>query len=173
MTQTQMQTEILFKDHVNMIRDRAWSFHNTTGLDYDELFSEGLVIFMKAVQAWDGKRKFSTVFYRILNNEFSTFIRKMDACPEMEADTLPARVPNPRQALQWKEKLEHFLTGLSGEARHVAKLVLNGPAEAIGIIGTEPPRVVRGAIHRYLVRDRGVSHQKAWAVLKELREAMS
>ena len=165
-----MDIEKLFGDHHNMIREQAHSFNRTTGFDYSELYSQGLVVFMNAVRKWDGVRKFSTLLGVCLRRDFIKLTQRMDQPPDPETrEDEISRSPSPADTLLGKERVEGILAGLSAEARHVVRLMLEGPAEALGILGSEPPRVIRGAVHRYLVHKRGKTHEQSWTVLRELR----
>jgi len=41
---------IIRKEHLNLLRKIAWSFYNTTGLDWQELFSEAALAYCEGVQ---------------------------------------------------------------------------------------------------------------------------
>jgi DNA-directed RNA polymerase specialized sigma24 family protein len=42
--------------NINLIRKVAWSFHQTTGLDWDDLFQESAIAYLEALQTYN-KRK--------------------------------------------------------------------------------------------------------------------
>ena len=48
--------------HLNLIRKIAWSFHKTTGLDWDELFQEATLSYLKALKTYDKKRGAITTY---------------------------------------------------------------------------------------------------------------
>ena len=158
------RNEIMYEDHVNLIRRIAWRFAMLSGIDVEELISEGHLIFMRCIERWDGRRLFSTFLYRCLENGFRTFCFKNDR-PRDEEVIILDRAMNPREHLSFKE----LIASLSDEAKHVAGLLLSGPAEALEILGTEPPKMIRGAIQRYLVGRRGLTHSKSWEVIRELK----
>jgi DNA-directed RNA polymerase specialized sigma24 family protein len=61
-----------------MIRKIAWSFHHTTRIEYDELFSEACFYYVKALKKYDHKSKFkfTTFAYRVMNNGLKNFVNK-------------------------------------------------------------------------------------------------
>lgn len=163
--------EELYKQHEGILRQKALSFSQTTGRNFDDLMSEANWAFLYAVKTWDGKRKFNTWLQVQLRGFLINICRKVRLPEEFDPDLLPAREPDPYRRLCWKEKTEQLLKKLSKEARHVVTLLLEGPSEALGIIGTEPPKVIRGAIHKYLLTQ-GLTHAKSWEILRELKEAV-
>lgn len=54
---------LIRKDHLNMIRQIAWSFHYTTGIEYEELFSTGCLEWCEAILVYDDDRKTSLSTY--------------------------------------------------------------------------------------------------------------
>lgn len=60
---------------------------------------------------------------------------------------------------------------LSEEARAVARMFWEGPAEALGIVGGETMKGVRGLLRRWMF-DNGWSQPKVHRVLTELRKVV-
>jgi len=167
---TKKRNEELYLANIDMIRKKAWSYQRTSGIEFDELMSEGDMIFMTAIEKWDGKRPFSTFLWVCLDSGFRKFIVKVDVPGDQGIlETLSDGEPAPSRRMMFREILED----LSKEALEVVTLILGEPAEALGILGNEPPKMIRGAIQRYLVHDLGMTHRKSWEVMRELKAVVA
>lgn len=159
----------LFMQYEGIIHDRANSFASTTGISADEFISEGYVIFMESIPKWDGsKASFGTWLYRRLTQGFSTFARKSGVLRDAP-DSMPSEYgdENTSRILEFKELVQ----SLSTEARHVAQIILNGPAEALGIIGATHPRMLRGSLRRHM-KKQGCSDTTIRYTFDEIKEAL-
>lgn len=162
------KAEELYESHINLIRSKAWSYNKTTGRPFDDFMSESSEIFMRAVESWTEQSAFSTWLCKCLDNGFRRSLSKKShnlVC-EYQEEGITTIDPSHISGFMC------MIDNLSKEARDVAYLILVGPCEALQILGTEPPKVIRGAVKRYLLRQ-GVPYHKANAVLVELREAVS
>lgn len=74
---------------------------------------------------------------------------------------------NPRRLLIWKETVEN----LSSEAREVVSILLSTPTEILGIVGTESPKAIRGAIYKYLWAH-GWRWHRIWGAFREIKEVL-
>ena len=53
-----------FEKYVDLIRNRAWEYHEKTGVDYEELESQGFLIYCECLERYDiSKSGFSTYLY--------------------------------------------------------------------------------------------------------------
>jgi hypothetical protein len=43
-------------EYVNLLRKIAWSYHDTTGLDWEELFSVASLAYCETLKTWDKKK---------------------------------------------------------------------------------------------------------------------
>lgn len=79
-----------FEKYVDLIRNRAWEYHKKTGVDYEELESQGFLIYCECLEKYDvSKSGFSTYLYIQLNRlgDFSkTYIRQKGVLID-DADT--------------------------------------------------------------------------------------
>lgn len=158
----------LYLQHRKMIYFWAWKMHFRTNIPLEELISEGNLIFMKAVRGFQSKRKvkFSTMLYIYLHNNLLSFCKEwqkqvpetVEELPDIEVWCDPARGINLRQTLK----------KLSAEAQGVAYLLLECPGELLALADTCKPKLVRGALGRYL-KGLGwptIKVQKAFAELR-------
>ena len=64
-------------DYINLLRERAWSFHKTTGLEYGELLSEAYIAYHNALQRYRRRRgAFSTLLYYTITSHLKNFHAK-------------------------------------------------------------------------------------------------
>lgn len=63
--------------HVNLIRKITWSFHNSSGIEWDELFSEACVAYYEALNSYDpmNSTKESSWVYTCIQNQLKSFIK--------------------------------------------------------------------------------------------------
>jgi hypothetical protein len=73
------ETTKLYFQYEKMIQKRAWQLARFYALDYEDLLSEGLVLFTRALQGYDAsKASFSTFLYHKLNllNNYAKQLKK-------------------------------------------------------------------------------------------------
>jgi RNA polymerase sigma factor (sigma-70 family) len=63
---------------INLIRKLAWSFYYTTGIDWNELFSEVSLAYCEALQNFNPKKnnKFITFAYVSIRNHMITYLSR-------------------------------------------------------------------------------------------------
>ena len=166
------QINKLYEEHKRIIYKQARSFHNTTGHLFEDLVSEGNVLFMKAIETYDEKKKikFSSWLWRILTNGLVTYTAKTDI-PNLDPDLehLDYRERwNPLAHLIFKEKVE----SLSEDAKEVVGILLSCPGELLELSGIEAPKIVRGKLKRYLKEESNWTWEKIYNSFREIREVL-
>lgn len=176
----------LYENCQAIIVHRADSFAKSTGHEFDELRSEADQLFMKAISTWRPREgTFKTWLYRIVTTGLIDFINKQDPwrteSRDIEMDD-PAGdysftgsttkdqsydCHNPARICGWRDALDN----LTDEAQDVVALLLNGPVEALGIEGTEAPKMLRGAVVKHM-RAQGIPETQCWKVLQEIKETV-
>ena len=105
--------------HINLIRKIAWSFHKTTRIDWDDLFSEAVECYFKGLEVYDPKKSAITTFmYQYITNGLINYVNKYKAINEplssIDAEEfyyIPTHDPTP------------FWEYLSDDAQKIAKLI--------------------------------------------------
>jgi Sigma-70 region 2 len=175
----------------NLVKIRAYSFHCTTGITYNELISEGLYIYSRALLSYNPDKgvKFTTYLYGCLNRELIQFCtkwrRQLPALPMSDIlehlkhenpgkkhyDLLELRIPaGYDQEYEYKE----MLSKLSPEAQGIALLLEECADEIVkehGDAVKDPHSVkhLRGSLARYL-RKLGWKHCNINRAFGELRK---
>lgn len=137
----------------NLIHSIAWSFHKSSGVEFDELFSEGVHAYCEAKLRWDSNRstKFTTWAFLCITNALINYVKleKRQVLVDMEY-AFSGMYSNPTT---WFE----FLDALPRECQQLAKIVLEEKEELAGL----PGKFARGELSRIL-RKRGWSWNQIW-----------
>jgi DNA-directed RNA polymerase specialized sigma24 family protein len=164
-----MTAETLYQHCGGMVRERAWSFSQTTGLPYRDLLSEGNLVFCQAIQSFDPSRaSFGTWLYRRLNQGLAGYSRKARSEPplvELKEDHLVSR--------RWTDSVDFRvdLTKTSKPIRHVVEMLYDQDvAKKLRLTARQAnqPKLVRGAIYRKLRRE-GWSWPTIWRTFNQVK----
>src|SRR3972149_1261828 len=168
-----MKELTLYESHEKLILQKVFSFYRSFGVPVDELKSEANVIFMETLQIYDeSKSKFITFLFIRLDQGLLQFIQRWRSqLPSYYEGT--EEIEKSLQCsykMNWREALWDKVKGLSKEAEVVVLCITDGPEEIYHIIQTRPPRMVRGAVVRYLRNEKGWSWPRIWSVFREIKE---
>ncbi len=148
-------------ENINLIRKIAWSFHKTTGLDWDDLFQEAALAYCRAMKTYDPKRgAISTYMWWSITSHLKNYLRQelnhskqLTNIEEVPLFELP-KTTNP------------FNDRISREALLIASVILNRPRKYDSI----SPKQTKHRVTRILQR-RGISLQMIWIGMKDLKLA--
>ena len=102
-------------EHIDLIRKVAWSFHNTTGLDWDDLFQEAAYAYCVGLQSYDpNKGKITTHVWHCITNHLRNYIKEQQGPEFVPLENLE-RVFAPSY---------NFLECLTEDAYYIARMVL-------------------------------------------------
>lgn len=161
-------TEELYEKHKNIIYNQAWHGCRLSGAPLEDLLSLGNEVFMKAIGSWKPKRSsFSSWLWTLLGREFSDYLNRTDVPVDQDRTEMQTEADDPSRLCGFMEMID----GFSRETGYVATMILEGPAEALKLIGGENPRDVRGALRRHLL-EIGWTHAQIWRSFQEIREAL-
>jgi len=168
-----VEAEKLLEQNQTLIMQRAQLFSTTTGIEVTEFESEAYMVFMDSLERWDGVRPFTTFLWRMLQNRLTDLADKMlknDSIdsPELEALEVGQTPPTAFETVA----LADDMAQLGDEARHVCELILDGPGEALEVMGGETGKSVRRLIHQYIMR-RGNGSSKSWQIMNEIHAMLS
>jgi DNA-directed RNA polymerase specialized sigma24 family protein len=151
-----------FED-INLLRKLAWSFHKSTGIDWDELFSEACWLYLKARNTYDPKRgEFTKHAYMIVYSELINYLRdhKKDYEPLRYIDEIPGfNRGNP-------PSYQSFWESLSRDAQEMAEIILSAPK----LFVHSPAKEAQARAVRTMIR-RGWSNKRALIALRDLQLA--
>ncbi|OQC75345.1 MAG: Sigma-70 region 2 [Spirochaetes bacterium ADurb.Bin001] len=159
-------------EDLNIIRKLVWSYVRSTGLEFDDLYSEASLIYLEALPTYNpNKGKKSTFIWNVIRNKLNNILKKKSEIPaDMEAmKTLIEGTweVNPEQIIIANEAWEELFNTLSQDAKEVYNVIANGEI----YINIDKPRHSRGIIAREL-KARGWSETKIWAVFREIKQVL-
>jgi DNA-directed RNA polymerase specialized sigma24 family protein len=150
--------------YLNLIRKITWSFHKTTGLDWDDLFSEAVESYFRAMEHYDAEKSGITTFVSIyITHSLVNYIKKqkeinepMTSIDEEDFYYLPSNEPSP------------FWEYLTQDAQKIADLICRYSKHFV-CLDTEQAeqRVIQIMTHPKL----GWSEERTLAGLRDLKQA--
>lgn len=177
-----MTVEQLYKDHVQMIKDRAyrWQKPGVIGSEFQDLFSIGNEVFLKCYDKWDCERgEFGTFLYTSLQTAFYDECIARPSCNrhahpvqnDEEIEALYSDVYNPEMYTIFRDRLEKKL---SPKAKRIVNTALKVSPTMVDhmIAETDYARVSKQRIKRYLCE---IESWTIYAVNKgftEIKQAM-
>jgi len=170
---TKKKAEKLYNDYQRLIYDRSWHWHERSRLGFDEMHSESLVIFMKAVEKWNPDRAgFGTFLRTCLNNGLCKFVTKTDLPSELpDLKTHTCLLDQPDEIMMSHERMNDLRRSVSEEARFILKIFISAPGEVLQTLSMTPPKMCRGVLRRHL-RTEGWSFPTIARAMAELTTAV-
>jgi len=165
---TKKEIETQFTQLTPMLHQLAHICAGRCGRPEEEAFGEACYWFAKAANTWNKRRgvRFITYCYVVVHRGLIMWGRKMDLPPDPE--NAPERVTTLTPA--WHAHFNDWLEHLSDECREVARLILDGPAEVLGLVGGET-YIAANAIKSHL-RRQGWDYPRIWNTMRELKAAV-
>lgn len=77
---TKVKSDQFKEDHLNIIRKLAWSFHRTTGINFEDLYSEACLGYCEGLARFDPHKtitKLETYVYHSIRSILITFTKKL------------------------------------------------------------------------------------------------
>lgn len=149
---------------INLIRKVAWSFHYTTGMEFDDLFSEAALAYCKAEKEFNPNKgaefitfafisiRSSLIDYVDKNNRYKNhFIPMQEAFHYIRDKTYETESP-----------LEMFS---SKEAQEIANLILESPQEFICLF----PKQAIKKIGQIMVDKKHWNWASVWKGIRDLK----
>jgi DNA-directed RNA polymerase specialized sigma subunit len=146
--------------YINLLRKIAWSFHKTSRLEWDELFSETIQAYYNAMEKYDPKKGAVSTFitvhitFHMLNYLKST--REKNALSIDDTDLIyqPANNPSPF----WEE--------LTKDANEIAKVVLSSSQKFVCLeLNQVEERIIN------IMSNQGWSVERIESALYDLKQA--
>ena len=150
---------------LNLIRKLAWSFHNTTGIEFEELYSEASLAYCEAILCYNKscKTKLTTYQYQCIHNHLINYCKKIQRQKNIitHTDELELQYGNQISII---ENIEGF-KDLSSDALYVIRLLV---FKMEGFTKTE---ITKNLIS-YL-KNKNWNMSRIWKTTKEIKEAMN
>ena len=156
-------------EHIQLIRKIAWSFHKTTGLEWEELFAEASLYYCRALTTYDPTRgqKLTTYVWRSISCELINYIKKnqkiSDNYSSLEIEKLWNR---PWETTPFKTS--SVFEALTKEAQEIVALILALPER----FSEDTPKQAQKHIVNIL-KERGWKKDKIEAAMKNIKIAFN
>jgi DNA-directed RNA polymerase specialized sigma subunit len=153
-------------ENLNLIRKIAWSFHHTTGVEWDDLFQEASLAYLEAEKTFDSTNgcAFTTYAWQCCSTHLKNYIKTTERqrCIIHDGslcyiDDLKEDIPNLSQ---------EFIDNLTEEAQELVKVILSAPKVFIEI----PPKQAKRRLAQTMIR-KGWTWQKVWIGINDLKLA--
>lgn len=96
-------------ENINLIRKVAWSFHETTGLDWDDLFQEAALAYLEAMKTYDSRKgKVSTYAWNCIVSRLRNYLREEKKWQEPLCDLEEAYTRETGYYSFWHKIPEHI-----------------------------------------------------------------
>lgn len=147
-------------NHLDFIRQIAWSFHTTTGIPFEDLYAEGCLHYWECVFTYDPckRAKFSTFIYKIVR------LRLIDYCRNEAGHK--ATVAKYKQPISYTPKYEYW-EWFKPDTQTIVDIVRNSNGEISGV----PPKMARGVIRREL-RELGWTWPRIWDAIRDTKQVV-
>jgi DNA-directed RNA polymerase specialized sigma subunit len=148
--------------NINLVRKIAHSFNNTTGISFDELFSEALVSYYEALADYkEEKGKLSVWCWLRMQNNLINFIKKEhnETIVEINNDSFKQTV----KPDIFFELLDEFNT----KSQYIINKLLEDPHKYLEY----PPKYSRGIIRDEL-REEGWKWNDIWNEFRNIKEIL-
>ncbi len=148
-------------ENINLIRKIAWSFHKTTGLDWDDLFQEASLAYCQAMKTYDPRRgAISTYMWWTITSHLKNYLRQElnHITPLTNIEEVPT--------FELPKTTDPLCNILSREAMLVAAVILRRPKKYDSMFPKQAKYRVSRILHR-----RGISWPVIWTGIKDLKLA--
>lgn len=148
-------------ENINLIRKIAWSFHTTTGLEWDDLFQEAALAYLQALKSYDpDKGKITTYMWWCMSSHLKNYLKQHEkyhgvVCP-MNGFDLPVSVEDPFEMI-------------SEEAQMVVRKIIN----QFDKYSMLTPKQAKQEVAREMIEEEEWTWKKLWVNIHDLKEAFS
>jgi len=131
-------------ENLNLIRKIAWSFHKTTGIPFEDLFSEACLGYSEALITYTpGKTSFSSHAWLLMSGRLCNFVKSEQ---KQRFIYLDGRLPKGYVCYQ-AQPFSEFFENLPKEVQELVQFILSVLDEIPDEI---PPKLARGKITKLL-----------------------
>lgn len=134
-------------ENINLIRKIAWSFHDSTREDWDDLFQEASLAYLEGLEKYNPSRgRISTFMWRHVSNHLMNYLKEEQKHQACSLDEISVGSPI---------KSNGYMESLSEDAQTIARIILLKPCKYSML----KPKAARWEIKRQLKR-------RGWSWLK-------
>ncbi|MDD4353591.1 MAG: sigma factor [Candidatus Nanoarchaeia archaeon] len=152
--------------NLNFIRSIAWSFNKTTGLPYDELFSEASLAYLEAELKYkpNSKATFETFAKKTITNALVDFCKEEQKQKHLSLDDVITTVYD---SLITETVYPEEENNFSKDVKEVIQTIFAAPEEFADVM----PKFAKGLLFQKL-RNKGFGIQRIKILMKKTRIAV-
>jgi DNA-directed RNA polymerase specialized sigma24 family protein len=160
----------VFNQHQNLINKLSWSYHRSTGVEFEEIKNQARFLFFKAYKKYDStkKIKFITYLYTVLKNDLHKFCIKYARTVCVDQEILEQEPTNLDPSILTGFKID-VLEGLSDDAKEIIDLVLKDHKT---VDFRQSHTQIRLSIKSFLKEEYKWSTKTILSAFKELKHAL-
>jgi hypothetical protein len=166
------------KDHLKVVAKIAWSFNKTTGIEFEELYSEGCLALCETLfpdqpdegYAFHPRKgyKLTTHIAKHVYNRLNNFVNRNGYIKE-KLQAIPAEETGWEYGeddpiIDFNEDLSKVISTANKDVQQVINLVLQKPE----IYGRQKPKFARGQIRNDL-RELGWTWERIWKTIRDTK----
>ncbi len=158
----------------NIINKLAWSFHNTTGIEFEELKSEATLAYMEGLQTYknDKGMKVTSWCYRIVKQKLIDFCQaelKNKSIAGLYLEDVKQDLKDTfTYDVRAREDIEEVLNVLP----KIAKDYISIFVEKYDLLCDKKPKLIRGEISREMNRQ-GLKYEYIWQSRHEAEKSLT
>ena len=151
------------KDHLNLLRKLAWSFHESTRLPFEDFYSEAVLAYCEALESKKFNRnrgiKFTTWLWMVVRNKLVDYLHQEQKHLHVDYAI----------DFSFNVEYEYFAeNNLSSNQREMIQEIL----EYFEVFDVLKPKFARGEVIRRL-RDKNWTEPLLWDTLRSLRKEIN
>jgi RNA polymerase sigma factor (sigma-70 family) len=165
-----------YTQYEGLIKSIAISFNATTGMEVDDLVSEGKVVFMKLTEKYDeSKGSFSNFLTHAVRRHYISLIPKEKRTKlnvGFEEDEIFDQYLTTR-CTELEVEFRDAIRSLSVEAKSVVLLILQSPTELLeSVVSVKKASVFRRILRGYIQRNWKWKRSQVFKVFREIKESL-
>lgn len=148
------------EEYINLIRKIAWSYHKSTGIEWDELFQECVLIYYHSLQSYNPKRgRFTTHLWYSICSNLNNYLKKEALYKEriVSIEDVQADIP---------VSYADFSESLTKEAQEIAEIIIASSKKYLWV----NPEHIQQRIENIMLC-RGWSSHKIHKGIEDLKQA--
>ncbi len=149
-------------ENINLIRKIAWSFHRTTGLEWDDLFQEAALAYLEALRTYNPEKgRITTYMWWCITSRLKDYLReerkyKQPICSIEDVD------------VDYPTACTPLFESLSNDAQLITDIIQATPKKFIALT----PQLAKRRVIKITIR-KGWSRTRVWRSIQELKLALN
>lgn len=149
--------------NINLIRSMAWSFNHTTGIEYEDLFSEASLAYYEGIGSYDenvSNLPLSAYLTIIMRNRLITY-----AAQEQKHRSKTISLDEIKCASSYELRVQEDYKNLFTEKQsQIISMILNESENYMDLA----PKFARGLLVKKL-REQGLAYNKIWTEIRKMK----